>query len=114
MLGDGYESAAVIFRLLLFLPIVRVLQYFPADALTGSGHQHLRAGLQASTAVLNVVLNIALIPRLGWNGPVVATFASEVLFAAVLWWRLNSIARRETRLMEAVIPPFAPSTGLAA
>jgi O-antigen/teichoic acid export membrane protein len=113
MLGDGYESAAVILRLLLFLPIVRVLQYFPADALTGSGHQHVRAGLQTCTAVLNVALNVALIPRLGWRGPVVATFASEVLFAAVLWWRLNTISRRETRSME-VVPPFAPSTGLAA
>jgi O-antigen/teichoic acid export membrane protein len=112
MLGDGYESVGLILRLLLFLPVVRVLQYFAADALTGSGYQRSRAALQSATALLNIVLNLLLIPGLGWRGPVIATFTSEVLFAAALWWRLAHLSQKE-RTAPRLISSREPS-GVAA
>src|SRR5207248_3124054 len=103
MFGSGYGEAALVIRGLALLPALRVLQYFPGNALSGAGYYRFRSACQAGTAALNVGLNVLLIPRLGWRGAVFATIAAETVFAAALWWMLAVLMRRERRAVAVVI-----------
>lgn len=85
LLGDDFAETAFVVQALAFLPLVQVLEYLAGNSLTGAGHVRLRTALQVATAVLNVVLNLILVPVLSWKGAVVATYCAEVVLAASLW-----------------------------
>jgi O-antigen/teichoic acid export membrane protein len=104
VLGGEYQGAVPMIRALAFLPLVRILQYFPANALTGSGYQKTRTACQATTAVLTVILCFALIPPMGWIGAVLATLVAEILFAGAVWTALVVLLRKEARLVVASAP----------
>jgi O-antigen/teichoic acid export membrane protein len=97
VLGNDYADVTVALRYLALIPLLRVVHYLAADALTGAGHQAARSGVQIGVAVLNVVLNLALIPRLGWRGAALTSIASDAALAVGLWllvlrYRLRSPA----------------------
>ena len=85
ILGDEYQESVEALRWLAVLPLVRGVQYLAADALTGAGHQGARSAAQAAVAVLNVGLNLVLIPAYSWQGAAVATLVCDALLAASLW-----------------------------
>ncbi len=66
-------------------PVVKAFQLLFADVLTGSGLQHMRARFQISTALLNVALNLYLIPRYTWKGAVASTYVSEIAFFLLVY-----------------------------
>jgi O-antigen/teichoic acid export membrane protein len=86
ILGPGYHETGSVIRSLAVLPVLKTLQFFFADALTGADLQILRVKLQGSVALFNILVNAVLIPRYGWQGAVVATLMSDGLltFAFVL------------------------------
>lgn len=94
LLGADYESAIGIIRLLAPLILLRGLTFLAADTLTGCGRQRFRTGTQISVAVVNVCLNLVLIPHLGILGAVVATLVCEFLLAAILWSHIYVARRR--------------------
>ena len=96
VLGEDYREAVTAIRLMAGVPLLRTLHYFPADALSGGGHQALRSGSQVSVALLNVALNAWLIPRYSWGGAVVATLVSDGTLVLLLWlviWRTRRPAQ---------------------
>ena len=103
VLGDDFDGAITIVRWLAFIPVVRALQYFPANALSGAGFQRQRLGALVVTLVVNLVLCIALIPAHSWRGAVAATAASECTYA-VLLWTIAAVQLRRARLT----PPSPP------
>ena len=50
----------------------------------------------AAGAVVNILLDIILIPRFSGLGCSVATLTAEVLANLLMWWKLKSIAYFET------------------
>lgn len=62
-----------------------------ANALSSIGHTKYISIVQASAAVINVVLNIVLIPMYGIAGAAAATLASTVLVNVLNSWRLYSV-----------------------
>lgn len=85
VLGEDFSEAALVVQALALLPLLQVLQYLAGNSLTGAGHVRLRTALHAGTAGTNVLLNLALIPMLGWRGAVIATYCAEVILAVSLW-----------------------------
>jgi O-antigen/teichoic acid export membrane protein len=85
LLGSEFSGSVTILRWVAFLPIVRTLQYFPANALTGAGFQRSRLVALLITLVVNLVLCVALIPHHSWRGALAATAIAEVAYAAMLW-----------------------------
>jgi len=84
VLGAGFEDTGVILRWLCVLPTLKAIQFLFADALTGAGFQGTRIRVQAVVAGLNVILNLALVPSLGWAGAIVSTLVCEVILAVAL------------------------------
>lgn len=90
ILGRDFVETVPALRWLALLPLLRVLHYFPANSLTGAGFQGLRCFCHVTTAVLNVCLNLWLIPKYSWKGAAWASLASDgmhviFMWSAVLW-----------------------------
>lgn len=98
ILGDEFDGVVPVVLAMALYPLVRGLEINTADVLSGSGRQAYRSKAQFVTAVLNVGLNIALIPSYNWKGAVAATYLSELVFLALLLWGVRQGRRRSASL----------------
>ena len=97
ILGDEYHQAVAAVRWLSVLPLLKTVHYFGADALTGAGYQGVRTMILVSIAVVNVLLNVWLIPLYSWRGAAVATVISDGLLGVAIWasvWYLSRYGHR--------------------
>lgn len=95
LLGSEFAETADVIRWLAVLPLLRSIQIFAANALTGSDHHRYRVGSLVIAASVNVVLNIIFIPAYTWKAAVATTLLAEVLFAILLWTALNRAVRKQ-------------------
>ena len=94
ILGDEFEQVTSIIRWLAVVPLLKALQHFPANALTGGDAPMTQVAILASAAMVNVGLNAVLIPRYSFEGAIAATLIAESLYAAALWAAVGAKARR--------------------
>lgn len=94
ILGAEYGDTIIALRWLALLPLLKVLHYFAADALTGAGHQGLRSSVQVAVAIFNVLINLWLIPAYSWVGAAWSSLASDGLLALLLWMALARLAMK--------------------
>ena len=85
ILGEEYRDAIGALLWLSPIPAITTLQYLAADTLTGAGNQKARSRVQVAAAIVNILLNIWLIPRFSWKGAAWATLTSDVLRLVCLW-----------------------------
>ncbi|MEY8349322.1 oligosaccharide flippase family protein [Bacillus cereus] len=85
-MGDGFEDAVSAIRILSFLILIQGLQYPFADALTGSGKQKIRTYGQVVVLIFNIILNLILIPMLGWMGAAWSSIISQMIFLIILYF----------------------------
>jgi O-antigen/teichoic acid export membrane protein len=85
ILGPGYAASATVLAILAILPLLRILHSFAADTLTGAGHQASRSVAQLGVCVLNVLLNLWLIPVGGWRAAAWISVGSDGLLVVALW-----------------------------
>jgi O-antigen/teichoic acid export membrane protein len=95
VLGRDYTDTVLALRFLLPIILIRSIYYILADALTGANYQKQRSYIQVSVAVLNVGLNLLLIPRYSWFGAIYSSLFCEfamMVCILVLFFRniLNS------------------------
>lgn len=87
-LGEEWSEVVAVLRYLAVLPLIKAVQVFPANALTGSGLQSARNRTVLFGIGVNVVVNLALIPEYGWRGAALATIGAEASMTVALWWIL--------------------------
>jgi O-antigen/teichoic acid export membrane protein len=66
------------------------MQMYAFNALMGLGRQRSCLFVTVSASLINIALNLALIPHFDWRGSTVATFVAEFLSVVALWtllWR---------------------------
>jgi O-antigen/teichoic acid export membrane protein len=97
ILGPSFAESAQVIRWLALMPFVQGVHFLFGDALMGTGRQGIRSAMQLGTAVLNVVLNLVMIPSFGWRGAALASLASELLLAVVLVIVLFKFATADER-----------------
>ena len=89
--GAQYGESITVFQVMgLSLPFIFVSLLF-VHALTAVDRQSVAAVIFAAGLVINVVLDVALVPSMGAAGAIIATFVTEVLIAIagfVCVWRL--------------------------
>jgi len=85
LLGKDYLMAVKTLRWLACLPIISFLRLIAQTSLLTSGFQtHCVIGLLGG-AVINIMLNLWLIPSMGWQGAVIASYISEVSMTVTLY-----------------------------
>jgi O-antigen/teichoic acid export membrane protein len=95
ILGPRYADTAVALRWLALIPFFRGLHTFLADSLSGAGLQRTRSVVQVSIAIVNIVLNLLVLPKYGWLGATWTSLASDGLLVAFLWLAVQ----RQTRIV---------------
>ena len=97
ILGEQYTNAVEALRWLAPLLLLKSLQYFASDTLTGAGFQGLRSAMQVSAALFNLLLNLYLIPLYSWKGAAWASLASDGLLLIGLWIIVVYFERRSSQ-----------------
>ncbi len=100
LLGPKYAGVAPAIQLLALIPVMRCVHWFLADALSGANEQILRTSIQVGVAILNIGLNLLVLPRWSWVGAAWTSLASDAalilaVYAAVQW-KLSAELMRET------------------
>jgi O-antigen/teichoic acid export membrane protein len=70
-------------RWLALIPLLRCIHSFLADALSGAGLQRTRTGVQVVVALVNIALNLMILPRYSWRGAAWTSLGCDGLLVAV-------------------------------
>jgi len=98
VLGPRYAAVAPAVRLLAFIPVMRCVHWFLADALSGANAAGLRALVQVGVALLNIGLNIAIIPRWSWVGAAWTSLISDAALMIVVYMVVRWKVARESEV----------------
>jgi O-antigen/teichoic acid export membrane protein len=85
ILGNQYQSVVPAVRWLALIPLLRCVHSFMADALSGAGLQRIRTGIQVVVALINIGLNVAILPRYSWRGAAWTSLGCDGLLVALFW-----------------------------
>ena len=75
--------------------MLRCFHTFLADALSGAGLQRVRTGIQVAVALLNIGLNLVILPRWSWRGAAWTSLGCDGLLVVVFWLTAHCYLRRE-------------------
>ncbi len=95
LLGEKYSATPDALRHLAPMILLQGLGLIFGNALMGIGRQGLRSLFQASAAVLSILTNLFVIPRLGWLGAAYTAVGSAFLLAVGLMFAFMWGLRRE-------------------
>lgn len=78
--GTGYEKSVLALQILCWFVFLRFVNIIPGTALSAIDRQSSRTICQAAVALLNIGLNIFLIPKYGFVGAAYSAIISEAFF----------------------------------
>jgi O-antigen/teichoic acid export membrane protein len=85
ILGTKYEAVVPAVRWLALIPLLRCVHSFLADALSGAGLQRTRTGIQVLVALINIALNLVILPRYSWRGAAWTSVGCDGLLVVLFW-----------------------------
>jgi O-antigen/teichoic acid export membrane protein len=103
LLGPEYTESSGALRILSLVLLIQSLQYPFADALSASGLQGIRSGMQLCALAANGALNLWLIPSFGWKGAAWATVLTQLLMLCLLF--CYPFLRRHAHRLDDVLLP---------
>jgi O-antigen/teichoic acid export membrane protein len=86
ILGSKYDAVVPAVRWLALIPFLRCLHSFLADALSGAGLQRTRMAIQVLAALINIALNLVILPRYSWRGAAWTSLGCDGLLVAMFWF----------------------------
>ncbi len=95
ILGSKYDAVVPAVRWLALIPFLRCLHSFLADALSGAGLQRTRMAIQVVAALINIALNLVILPRYSWRGAAWTSLGCDGLLVVMFWFTVLYYRRRE-------------------
>ena len=92
--SSSFVAAAQPARWLAGIIILRSVVFYPFNALLAFSIPRTRVGILIGTSVLNLSLNVALIPIWSWKAAVLSTYVTEVAFGLACWITLLRAVRK--------------------
>jgi O-antigen/teichoic acid export membrane protein len=113
--GSKYESAANALQILAVYPILAGATGLFWRMLIAAHHEGLLLGSALSILIVNVALNLILIPPYGYRAAAATSIASEAVLLASSFWFVRSRFGfiYPTRSVLRVLPPAAAMTAVA-
>jgi O-antigen/teichoic acid export membrane protein len=96
ILGPRYEAVVPAVRWLALIPFLRCLHSFLADALSGAGRQRARMAIQVFVALINIGLNLVILPRYSWRGAAWTSVGCDGLLVGMFWFTVLAYRRRQS------------------
>lgn len=113
--GEEFIASVLILQLLGWFLALRYLGVTPANALTTTDRQGLRAGLEVAAVVLNIILDIILIRSYGAAGAAIATVIAEACLVTTCIWAARKRLMETWRQTAApLLPVLAATAGMGA
>jgi O-antigen/teichoic acid export membrane protein len=97
VLGTRYEAVVPAVRWLALIPLLRCIHSFLADALSGAGLQRARTGIQVLVALINIALNVVILPQYSWRGAAWTSVGCDGLLVVLFWSSALYYHRRQPR-----------------
>jgi O-antigen/teichoic acid export membrane protein len=97
ILGHKYAGTVIMIRALALFVLLRSMTLFAFNGLIGLGRNGWRTGILGFSSLVNVGINLALIPTMSWRGAVIATLVSESIFMVLTWIALLHFQRGHDR-----------------
>ena len=94
ILGSKYDEVAPAVRWLALIPFLRCLHSFMADALSGAGFQRTRTAIHVFVALVNIGLNLVILPHYSWRGAAWTSLGSDGLLVLLFWSAAYTYRRR--------------------
>jgi O-antigen/teichoic acid export membrane protein len=94
--GRQFAGSVEVLRWLSPLVLFRAAHYCYSNAMTGADFQGLRSSIQVVVAVLNIGLNLWLIPRYSWRGAAWASLAADGVLVLSTWAAILILSARIT------------------
>jgi len=91
--GAAFEPGAPILIILLFIQIANIFMYLQTMCLNAMDMPKISFYITAASAVMNIILNILLIPVFGITGAAVATLVTITMNAVLAYQMLKSSVR---------------------
>ncbi len=104
LFGHSFAASIGALRFLCLLPLLRGLHYAWGTAITACASQWWRTAAQAGVAVLNLLLNLWLIPSCGWQGAATASLLTDGALALASFVILRVLVRRSATATVAEAP----------
>jgi O-antigen/teichoic acid export membrane protein len=95
--GRSFAETATALRWLCLLPVFRSLHEISGSALTGAGLQRYRTATQVAAVLLNLLLNLWLIPSHSWRGAAWSSLATDGALSAMNWTTLRILLSHSHR-----------------
>jgi O-antigen/teichoic acid export membrane protein len=95
VVGQSFHESAAALRWLCLLPLIRGMHYAWGTTITGSSSQWYRTSTQIAAALLNLLLNMLLIPRWSWHGAAIASLITDGLLAISNWIIVSCLRAKE-------------------
>jgi O-antigen/teichoic acid export membrane protein len=93
IVGNGFMGSVMALRWLCIIPVFRGIHQLTGSAITGMGFQRYRTTAQFSAAILNLGLNLWLIPQYGWHGAAWGSVTTDGALAIANWSMLQYLQR---------------------
>ncbi|HEX4899607.1 MAG TPA: flippase, partial [Pyrinomonadaceae bacterium] len=94
LFGPAYTSAVPVLQILVWSAALVILRGTFRQSLNGAGRAGLDLRCAGASVLLNITLNLLLIPRYGIIGAAVATLVSEVLWFSLAYYYFNRYISR--------------------
>lgn len=111
LFGRDFDRSAPLLRILGWFLLLQCISFPLGDGLSTTNRQGTRVWIMAAAAVLNVSLNLFLIPNSGGRGAAIATLITEG-FVAVAYWIALFAAHPHRDLLLSLVPAALGGTAL--
>jgi O-antigen/teichoic acid export membrane protein len=113
LLGAEFANTANVLPILAGILIAQTVSIVMGRALVASGNQNRVMTATGLSLVVNVGLNLLLIPRYGYVGAAIANVTSEAGVALMNVWYVNRHIAR-THILRSILRPLLAAAGVAA
>ncbi len=87
--GKEYLGAIIALQIISWYLFIKFLNFLLGIVLSSADEQNKRMLSQGTTALFNVVLNLILIPKMGYIGAALSTFFTEIFLFLVYYWYVS-------------------------
>ncbi len=87
--GKTYAGAVIALQVISWYLFIKFLNFLLGIMLSSTDNQNKRMLSQGATAIFNVVLNLALIPSIGYVGAAWSTFFTEIFLFLMYYWYVS-------------------------
>ena len=109
--GAGYEGSVLALQILCWFVFLRFVNIIPGTVLSSINRQSSRTICQASIALINIALNLFLIPKYGFVGAAYATIISEAFFIAFYAYFTSKYGIK-ANLFQIIVKPVIASAAM--